>query len=104
MISDSQRRRVALVCVVLVYGVILVATGLLGFDARKDEITFWATTQRFVPPGSVTLEALRSYDQGMTPLAFLLWAAIERVTGLGIAGRDARCAWHFPSRSPARSR
>jgi len=60
--------------------------GGLAFDPVKDEEQFWSLARAFAadwPPG---LEDLRSYPEPMTPIAFLLWAGLEHLLGIGIAG------------------
>lgn len=68
------------------YGGALLYMGGLSFEPITDETHFWAQTRSFAadwPPG---LAELRSYDEPMTPLAFLLWGGLESAFHMGIAG------------------
>lgn len=73
---------------VLVVGVIyasaIVYMGGLSFDPIKDEQQFWEEVLFFTRVWPPTIEQVRSYPEPMTPLAFLLWAALEAWHQLGI--------------------
>jgi len=68
------------------YAVGLVWMRGLQLAPHKDEKHYWETTLYFferLPPG---LGDLSGYAELTTPLAFLLWAAVEAVSGLELVG------------------
>jgi hypothetical protein len=71
-----------------ILGLAFLVAGGLRFEPVKDEVHFLATSQaltRTLPP---SLEALRSYEEVITPAAFLFWGLLDRLTGDGaFAGR-----------------
>lgn len=71
---------------------ILVAAAVLADGLRfapvEDEEHFLETAQQLARDFPPSLEALRSYEEVITPFAFLFWAGLERWTGdAAFAGR-----------------
>ena len=83
-LAEGRHRLFVLAGLVGVYTVVLLALDGLRFPPRRDEIYFWPTVLHFSREGPFDLDVWRSYDQGMTPLAFALFGSLERVTGGGI--------------------
>jgi hypothetical protein len=72
----------------MVYGVALIVTDGLTFEAVKDEGHFFASSQSFSESFPPSLEDLRSYPEVVTPLALVVWGQLDRLTGNGLlAGR-----------------
>ena len=71
------------------HGAVLFATDFLTQLAYSDERHYWEAVLYFaehLPPG---LEEMRGYSEQSTPLAFILWGAVERSFGGGLpAGRS----------------
>jgi len=86
----SEHHRWLLVGLLLaVYGTTLLLTQGLNHPIRADEEHFWETTRDFfVQPFPPSIESLRSYRELITPLSYILWGQLERLTGEAIlAGR-----------------
>ena len=67
----------------------LVADGLR-FEPVKDEVHFLDTSRALTESFPPSLEALRTYEEVITPLAFLWWGLLDRLTGdAAFAGRLA---------------
>ncbi len=87
---QRHHRRLFAAGLVAVYAAVLLATGGLRFEAQKDEVHFWETTRDwFVAPFPPSAETLRSYPELITPLSYVLWGQLHRLTGNGmVAGRS----------------
>lgn len=71
-------------------GGIVAYHGGLDFPIVRDEIWFWEKTTRwFLERWPPDLVDLRNYPEPMTPLSFLLWASVDRISGAGIASARA---------------
>ena len=90
MRPDAATARTALlVGILLLYGGVLVYAEGLRFEPRLDEKHFWETTEsHFVGPFPPSLETLRSYPEIITPLSYVVWGQLHRLTDDGVlAGR-----------------
>lgn len=71
----------------ILLGAFLVADGLR-FEPVKDEVHFLETSRALTESFPPTLEALRSYEEVITPLAFVWWGLLGRMTDdAAFAGR-----------------
>ena len=77
-------RRAWFVLLALVYVVTFFVAERLAFEAVKDEKHFWESTQLLVGPFPPTKETLHAIPEVVTPLSFVIWGQLERVTGAGI--------------------
>lgn len=86
----TPTRRLVLGLAFVVFGSSLVVTSGLTFPLRKDEVHFWATTTEFFSDSLLpTVEGLHAYPEVITPLSFMIWGQLDRLTGHGIvAGRS----------------
>jgi hypothetical protein len=69
-----------------VYCGALFGTDFFGQPEYRDEFHYWDTALYFVenfPPG---LEDVRFYSEKCTSLSFMIWAAVEKTFGAGVAG------------------
>jgi hypothetical protein len=85
--SDAPRalQLAFVLLVVAVFGGAILYQSGLAFDPIKDEDQFWEQVHSFAESWPPTLEQLRTYQQPMTPIAFLVWAGFESWHHLGIA-------------------
>ena len=76
-----------------VYIVVLLLMDGFRFETRLDEIHFWKTTEsHFVGPFPPSADSLRSYPEIITPLSYIIWGQLHRLTSDGIfAGRVQLC-------------
>lgn len=81
-----SRRALGFVALVLVaYGGGIVFQGGLSFEPIKDEAQFWDQARAFAEIWPPSIDEIRNYEEPMTPVAFLVWAGLESLHGLGIA-------------------
>jgi hypothetical protein len=72
---------VVLVAVAATYAVLFAALGGFSSGARKDENFFWPAVEFFSRHWVPSIDELQSYPAPPTPLTFLVWGAIEHLTG-----------------------
>lgn len=70
----------------MIYGALFVSMDYLAFEPRWDEPSFWRATALFSSNWLPTADALRSYGELNTPLPFILYGLVEKLTGMGIRG------------------
>lgn len=85
--TPSFRGYVALL-LLAIFGVIYLALDGMNFPLRDDENHFWPNSQIFAQSWLPSLHALRNYNELNTPLPFILFGWLEKLTGHGLpAGR-----------------
>jgi hypothetical protein len=88
------RAPAVLLAIGLVYLAAFVSADGLRFGAVKDEIHFLESARIFAEPFGT--EELNDYPEVVTPLALVVWGALERLTGEGLwAGRALNLALSF---------
>lgn len=80
----KTRFLLVLVLAVPYVGAVLYKGGL-AFEPLNDEAQFWEQARSFAEGWPPSVAELRTYDEPMTPLAFLLWGGLERLHGSGIS-------------------
>jgi hypothetical protein len=87
--DPSRQRLVFLAGIAAIYVGTFVFVDGLRFEPRLDETHFWKTTEsHFVVPFPPSVETLRDYPEIITPLSYIIWGQLERLTSDGIfAGR-----------------
>jgi hypothetical protein len=80
---------VILIGIAAIYVATFVAMDGLRFEPRLDEEHFWKTTEEhFVGSFPPSIESLRSYPEIITPVSYIIWGQLHRLTADGIfAGR-----------------
>jgi len=67
-----------------VYSILLWKLDWLRFPLDRDETHFWPTTLQFSHSLLPNIQTLRDYEELNTPLAFMIFGQIERLTGHGL--------------------
>jgi hypothetical protein len=80
MLRESKPAAFALL-ILIALAIALPAASGLRFAPVKDEVYFLEATHHFSQHFSPSIEQLQSYSVMQTPLAFLVWALLGRLTG-----------------------
>jgi hypothetical protein len=88
-LDTFNARTALLIGVAAIYAAMFLFMDGLRFEPRLDEEHFWKTTEEhFVGSFPPSLDSLRSYPEIITPLSYIIWGQLDRLTSEGIfAGR-----------------
>jgi len=85
MVFKDRWKGLMLVALMLgVYSILLWKLDWLRFPIDRDETHFWPTTLLFSHSLLPGLQTLRGYEELNTPLAFVIFGQVERLTGHGL--------------------
>ncbi len=83
MVARIGARRRALLVGLGVFVVLIVATGFLAFGLYGDEVSFLRTSLNLTDPAVSWSTRLAEYDEFSTPLAFVVFGVVSRLTNDG---------------------
>ena len=88
-LNAFRARAAILVGIAAVYLATFLIMDGLRFEPRLDEEHFWKTTEEhFVVSFPPSVDSLRSYPEIITPVSYIIWGQLHRLTSDGIfAGR-----------------